>query len=151
MESDKPSRLYFDTYIAMIQNAPGTQMFRHFYVQSGEGRKFDALEDGENACAFFVSSVLKLFDKIHSVHGTVANTVKELEETGWEKVDNPIAGDVIIWKANAKANNHEHIGFSLGNKQAASTSSAKKEVTKHDLDFGSESRPIRSVYRMNQW
>src|SRR5438045_3443452 len=115
----KPERLYFKTYLAMIANAPGTNMFRHFYLQRPDGSEFDAIGDGDNACAFFVSSVLRLFDKLQGIHGTVGSTIRDLEESGWITVSEPQPGDIISWEPHQSADGpHGHIGFYLGDNQA---------------------------------
>lgn len=83
----------------MIENAPATNLFRHFYLRRPDGSEFDAIGDGENACAFFVSSILVIIGKIQGVHGTVASTLEDLEESGWAKYPyEPQPGDVISWE-----------------------------------------------------
>jgi hypothetical protein len=41
-------------------------MFRNFYVRTDSGGEFDALDDGYNSCAFYVSSILAIFNKLSS-------------------------------------------------------------------------------------
>jgi hypothetical protein len=148
----KPERLNFKTYLAMIENAPGTNMFRHFYLRHPDGNEFDAIGDGENACAFFVSSMLKLFDKVQGVHGTVASTLRDLEESGWTQVPQPEPGDVISWEPHQSPDGpHGHIGFYLGDNQAVSTSTSKKTVAIHDLHYGSQKRRIIAIYNYPKW
>jgi ribosomal protein S18 acetylase RimI-like enzyme len=148
----KPQRLYFKTYLAMIENSPGTNMFRSFYLRQPDGREFDAIGDGENACAFFVSSVLKLFDKVQWIHGTVGSTIRDLEESGWTQVSEPRPGDVISWEPHTSPDGqHGHIGFYVGDKLAVSTSSSRKTVARHDLHFGQEQRKVIGAYHYPKW
>ena len=148
----KPTRLIFKTYLAMIENAPGTNIFRHFYLRRPDGTEFDAIGDGENACAFFVSSVLRLFEKVQGIHGTVDSTLRDLEESGWIKISQPQPGDIISWEPHRSADGlHGHIGFYLGNDDAVSTSTSKKTVAKHDLHYGDAQRPVIAVYHYPKW
>ncbi len=151
-ESDKLQRLYFKTYLKVIKNSIGTQMFRNFYVEGKDGKEFDALDDGENSCAFFTSSILVIFAKIKAIHGTVANTEKDILGSGWIQVDEPKPGDILVWEAQEFPDGkHEHIGFYVGNDRAISTSSAEKKVIEHELNFGSRQRKIVKIYRVERW
>jgi hypothetical protein len=148
----KFQRLYFRTYLSVIAGAPGTAMFRHFYLRRPDGSEFDAIGDGENACAFFVSSVLRLFGTVKGVHGTVESTLRDLEESGWTRITDPQPGDVLSWEPHQSADGpHGHVGFYLGDHLAVSTSTAKKTVARHDLQFGSEQRPVIAVFRYPKW
>jgi hypothetical protein len=126
-------------------------MFRHFYLQAHDESEFDAIEDGSNACAFFVSSVLTIFQKLKAVHGTVNATILDLEESGWQTLTELRPGDVIIWEATAKNDGHQHIGIYVGDNQAVSTSTAQRKVAKHDIHFDDDNRAITHIYRMNTW
>jgi hypothetical protein len=149
---EKPERLYFKTYLAMINNSPGSRMFRNFYLRLADGAEFDAVANGQNACAFFVSSLLALFGKVHGIHGTVATTIRDLEELGWQKIGTPQPGDVVLWERRDQGDGeHEHLGFFVGAGRAVSTSSSKGEVAEHDLHFGSEARAVTAYYRFPNW
>lgn len=153
-QPDKPTRLYFKSYIQMIHNAVGSNVFRNFYVETPGRGIFDALDDGYNSCAFFVSAILVIFKKLHGVHGTVARTVQDLEESGWHLVGTPQAGDILVWKAEQFDDGlKEHIGFSIGNGNgnAISTSSTKNVPVVHDQHFGQANREITKIYRMTNW
>jgi len=126
-------------------------MFRHFYLQSPDGSEFDAIEDGANACAFFVSSVLTIFNKIEAVHGTIASTIKDLEQSGWQVVEQPSPGDVIVWAPSETSLGHAHIGFYVGKNEAISTSASQREVIRHELNFGSHKRKITHIYHLPNW
>lgn len=111
---EKPKRLYFKTYLQLIRNSIGTEMFRNFYIQMADGTEMDALSDGSNSCAFYVSSVLTLFGKHSGVHGTIKSTVTDLSHSGWRQVDEESiqAGDVIVWDAvELEGARYEHVGF----------------------------------------
>lgn len=148
----KPERLYFKTYLSMVENAPGTNMFRRVYLKRPDGSEFDAIGDGDNACAFFVSSVLRLFDKVNGVHGTVESTIRDMEKSDWTRVEHPEPGDAISWEPHQSPDGpHGHIGFYLGDNRAVSTSTSKKTVTIHNLHFGTAQRQVVAVYRFTAW
>lgn len=123
-------------------------MFRNFYIQTADGSEVDALSDGDNSCAFYVSSVLTLFGKHSGVHGTVRSTVTDLYNSGWQPVEQADIrpGDVIVWDDLDQEG--AHIGFYIGEGRAVSTSSTEKKVVEHDAQ--SDFRAIGSVFR-HQW
>ncbi|HET7827436.1 MAG TPA: hypothetical protein VFK97_01040, partial [Candidatus Saccharimonadales bacterium] len=82
-EPGKPQRLYFESYIQLIRNSVGANTWRNFYVKTPSQDRFDALEDGDKSCAFFVSSILLMFKKVDSVHATVQSTVEDMKNHGW--------------------------------------------------------------------
>lgn len=147
----KLKRLYFKTYVQLIKNSVGSDLFRNFYVEDLKQGEFDALDDGVNSCAFFVSAVLKIFGKLSAVHGTVDNTIKDLEESGWEEVCAPKPGDVIVWEAQKFEDGYkQHIGFSIGDGKAISNSWKKRTPIEHDQSFEG-SRKISQVFRFTNW
>lgn len=151
-EPAKPQRLYFKTYLQVIDNSVGSNLFRNFYVTLPDRGEFDALDDGENSCAFFVSSILVIFKKLNSIHGTVESTVKDLKELGWIEADKPKEGDVLVWEAIQFDDGlKEHIGFSIGNGKAISVLWKKKTPIGHDDHFGEANRKITHIYRMSDW
>lgn len=150
-QPEKPKRLYFKTYIKLLHNSVGSNLFRNFYVESSDQGVFDALKDGVNSCAFYVSSVLVIFKKISAVHGTVQSTVKDLQESGWQLVDKPKEGDVIVWEAQQFDDGlKEHIGFALEDNKAISISWTEKAPVIHSQDFDGE-RKINQVFRATDW
>ncbi len=151
-QSQKPVRRYFKTYMQVIHNSIGSNLFRNFYVHTGESGDFDALDDGNNSCAFFVSAILVLFKQLEGIHGTVEGTVNDLLVSGWVEVDKPQEGDVLVWEARQFDDGlKEHIGFSLGSDRAISTSWAKKTPIEHDLNFGESNRKLTRIFRMPDW
>jgi hypothetical protein len=152
MAEEKPRRLQFKTYLQMIRNSAGTEMFRNWYVETREQGEFDAMSDGEDSCAFYVSAILKIFSKVNAVHGTVASTVKDLEESGWAEVEKPEPGDVLVWEAKQFGDKKQrHIGFYMGSGKALSTSWKEKKVVEHDLNFAEQNRKIEQIFRISKW
>jgi hypothetical protein len=141
-----------DSFLQFIKNSIGTRMFRNSYY-SLNNKKTDILQNGSLSCAVFASSLLFIFKFIKDVHATVDGTIRDLEESGWEKVNKAAAGDVIIWEAiEVKGRSlHKHIGFYLGNNQAVSNSSKTGLIAKHHLTYGAKAgkpkRKIESIYR----
>lgn len=94
----KPTRLLRETYLAVIRGSPGTRMFRHVYALIGE-RPRDLIRSGDLACAFFVSSVLRLSGLSRDVHLTVAATVRDLQRSGWRPARRPWKpGTILVWE-----------------------------------------------------
>ena len=120
-------------------------MFRNLYIVQN-GNKSDATNDGELSCAFYVSGLLVIFKLIKNVHGTVASTQKDLEESGWIKVINPIPGNIIIWEPMDNDQNvNEHIGFYIGREKAISNSSTKRKIIIHNWTYDN-TRKIKAIY-----
>lgn len=142
--NDKTERLLKKTYLKFIRNSIGSKMFRNFYLKQGD-ETFDSLKDGELSCAFYVSSVLTTFALIERIHGTVAVTVKDLENSGWARLDKPTPGDVIVWDADAAG--HEHIGFYIGRAMAVSNSTAKRKISKHHWTYN-DTRKVIAIYSL---
>lgn len=128
-------------------------MFRNFYVTTTERGEFDAFNDGEYSCAFFVSSLLLIFKKINRIHGLVNSTVEDLKSSGWQLVqDEPKAGDILVWEAIVfEEGPIEHIGFAIGGNRAVSTSWKQKSVVEHEINFGEQNRKIEQIFRMENW
>lgn len=149
---DKPRRLYFKTYLQIIRNSVGSNMFRNFYVETAKRGGFDALDDGDNSCAFYVSSILVIFKKISGVHGLVSRVVDDMKVSGWTVVDKPQVGDVLVWEAEEQHDGwHEHIGFYIGKNRAISTSSSAKTPVEHDINFGDANRKTTQIFRLESW
>ncbi|MBP9855957.1 MAG: hypothetical protein KBC48_01460 [Candidatus Pacebacteria bacterium] len=142
--------LLLDTYLAMINNAVGSEMFKNGYA-SFDGVKKDVVNDGELSCAIFVSSILKIFSLIDDVHATVTSTVKKMEEAGWQKTEELIPGSVLVWEGIdfGGGDLHTHIGFYIGNDQAISNDFRTKKIIKHHFKYvGDElgERAITAIY-----
>lgn len=127
-------------------------MFRNFYVETSRRGEFDALDDGENSCAFYVSSVLVVFKKISGIHGLVGRVIDDMKGSGWIEVDSPQPGDVLVWEAQEFPDGrHEHIGFCISEGRAISTSRTAKTPIEHDINFGDANRKITQIFRMDNW
>ncbi len=61
---EKPTLLPKESYLAMIKNSVGTNMFRNLYATSG-GEVQDIVREGELSCAYFVSSILYIFKLVN--------------------------------------------------------------------------------------
>lgn len=148
----KLQKLYFRTYIQMIHDSVGTNMFRHLYAKGKlDLKEVDALDDGYNSCAYYVSSILKLFGKATDFHATVARTVEDLIDSGWVVTKRPKAGDVVVWEAQKFDDGwHKHIGFCIGNGRAISNSWTERVPIEHDLYFDGQ-RGAEQFLTFNSW
>jgi len=138
--------LLLDSYLSFIKNCVGSNAFRNFYAQVN-GKKQDVLKDGVLSCAFFVSSVLVIFGLIKKAHRNVANTLKDLEESGWKKVKKLKPGAIIVWEdiKVSDGNWHSHIGFYLGKGRAVSNNTPTRVPIEHHYTFHSK-RKISMIY-----
>ncbi len=149
---EKPERLYFKSYLKVIKNSIGSNMFRNFYVQTQSRGEFDALGDGYDSCAFFVSAVLVIFKKLADFHGIVDSTIEDLKKSGWQEVDEPKPGDVLVWEPKEFPEGPSmHIGFYIGDSKAISSSIKTKTPVEHEMNFGEGKRKIINIFRIENW
>ena len=136
-----------ETYLKMIRNAEGTNLFRNLYANL-RGGKIDILRDGDLSCTFFTSSILWHFRLLgEGPHANTVGFINDLEKSGWKKTDEPKEGDVLIWESQqgASGEEHPHNGFYLGGETAISSSDTKQTPVTHDLTFGG-TRKITAIY-----
>lgn len=155
MSSPVIKPLLFETYLAMINNAVGSQMFKNGYA-SIDGIKTDVLKDGELSCAIFVSSILRIFGLIDDIHATVSSTVKKMEEFGWQKTEELKPGCVLTWEAIdfGSGDSHSHIGFYVGQDEAVSNDFRTKKIIKHHFKYEGDElgrREILAIYTHPQF
>lgn len=130
MPNSSIKKLVGKNYISFIERLPGSAMWQHLFVIDEHGNEKDVINKGELACAYMVSSVLTIFQAIDKPHATVATTVRQMQEAGWQETKNPTVGSVVVWK--------DHIGFYLAQDHVISTSSESAVVKRHavTLDDG---------------
>lgn len=140
-----------ESYLAMIRNAIGANLFRNLYA-TVDGEKKDILKDGQLSCASFVSSILYLLYLIKTPHTTVAGLERDLVGSGWKKTDAPHPGDILVWEPSLQADEvNAHVGFFIGGDRAISNSWQTRTPTEHHVTFGtnadrSPARAITTVY-----
>ena len=120
------------TLFKLIENSIGTKLFRnnYFFV---DGKSKDLLRNGELSCAFYVSSILYLLKLIKDVHTTVQGTIKDMEESGWYKIEKPKKGAVILYEPGKHG--HYHLGFYWSKNKAVSNVSYKRSPQFHPLNY----------------
>ncbi len=135
-----------DSYLAVIKNALGSNMFRNFYAEV-DGVKKDILEDGNLSCAIFVSNVAHMFGLIKGPHTTVKSTIVDLEQSGWYEIEKIEIGAVLHWESVdfGKTGMHEHIGFYMGEGIAISNSATKGYPVEHSYDYEGK-RKIEKIF-----
>lgn len=116
-------------------------MFRHLYVLENNKRK-DILQKGDLSCAYYVSSILKIFDLISSPHATVRGTLEDMAKKGWHSGKKLKPGNVLVWEAIRFSNGstHQHLGFYLGNNKAMSNSLKKGTPAIHHFTYGRQAK-----------
>lgn len=132
------------SYLAMIRNAAKGEnyMFRNLYALV-DGVEQDINQDGVLACSFFASAVLYINKLIKDMHAGVTGLERDLVASGWERIDEPREGAVLLWEAQ---NAHRHIGFSLGNGRAVSNASGGSGVPTEHSDTYDGTRKIESIW-----
>lgn len=124
-------------------------MFRNLYLEKN-GRKFDATEDGELSCAFFVSNLLLIWGLISEGHATIKGAIKDMKKNGWKEISlkEVKVGDVVVWqeKKSDKGRIRSHMGFYIGNKKTISHSDGIKAISFHHWTYNNK-RKIIAVYR----
>ncbi|MFH0891446.1 MAG: hypothetical protein V1867_01560 [Candidatus Falkowbacteria bacterium] len=150
--------LHFDTYIRTIRNSVGTMMFRNAYLLKKQRQKnaiVDATEDGNIACAFYLSSVLLLFGIIKEKHLTVKSTVADMEKSGWIKIKRPRVGSVIVWEPKLQTSGRvtRHIGFYIGKGTAISHRDDTRTPREHQWLYKDEgeTRKVEAIYWHPYW
>jgi len=145
----------YDSYLKMIKNSVGTKMFRNLYLDKN-GRRFDATEDGELSCAYFVSNLLLIWGLISKGHATIRSTLKDMLKNGWKKLapsdDGVRPGDVIVWEEKKfnKGRIRFHIGFYIGDKKTISHSDGVKAISCHHWTYNNK-RKIIAIYRWSKF
>ena len=137
--------LFRENYLSMLESSPNTRMFSHLFAKI-EGKKQDILRDGNLSCAYFVSSILKLFGLIKDVHATVDGTIKDMEASGWDRIKNPKKGAVLVWEEkDFNDGKHKHIGFFLGKDMAISNSNKKRKPAVHHWTH-EDKRKVEAIF-----
>ncbi len=139
--------LPYNTYLAVIKNSVDSDIFRNLYAKI-DGKKVDIVRNGNLSCAFYVSSVLTIFQLIPKPHGTVEGTIKDLVQSGWNKLKTPKIGSVLVWEELNfnDGEKHKHIGFYIGDNKAISNSEKLGQPKIHHWTYGTIKRkPVRKV------
>jgi hypothetical protein len=144
--------LKYESYLKTIKNSVGAKIFRNTYVTDGQ-KKFDLYDDGRYSCAFFVTTILLMFQLIDAPYARVESAVKNMKKSGWQKrkKKKPRPGDVIIWELAEHDDHdfHEHIGFYIGSNQAISTSRKARTQVRHHCQkdaITGQPRKITAIY-----
>lgn len=135
----KPTLALFPSYIAMIENSVGANVYRKLYFTI-DGKDIDVLEDGDLSCAVFVTTILFVFGLIKERHTTVNGTIEDIESFGWYKIQKPKKGALILWgfkkKDDGTQGKHRHVGFYIDEHTAISNDSPTRIVSSHHPTYG---------------
>jgi hypothetical protein len=129
------------TLFKLIENSIGTKLFRNNYFFI-DGKSKDLLRNGELSCAFYVSSILYLLKLIKDIHTTVQRTIRDMEESGWYKIEKPKKGAVILYEPGKQG--HYHLGFYWSKNKAVSNVYYKRSPQFHPLNY--QRRKILAFY-----
>lgn len=120
-KKSKVKILLYPTYLQLIKNSIRSHLFCDLYALV-DGQRKNITENGRLSCAFFVSTLLRIFGLVNNLCPTVNGLIKELKMNGWQKVNKPKPGAVIIWQAKKYSDGsiHKHAGFYIGKNRAIS-------------------------------
>lgn len=143
---DKVEFMLFDSYLAAINNAVGSDFFRDLFVKIN-GEQINVAGHGQRSCALLVSWILRVFNLIGGTHANTASTIKDIENSGWVRIDQPKIGCIILWEAMLQGEDKsQHVGFYIGNDEAISNDWVSKVPAKHHWTFGEKNGwPVRKV------
>jgi len=144
MRKQKIKLLFKDSYLAMIKNSVGSNMFFNRYSLIN-GKKIDIIKSGKYriACAFFVSTILLFSKLIQEPHLTVDGVEWDLKKSGWFKIKKPKIGCIVIWeKTKVGDKETRHAGFFIGSNKAISTHHQTGKPYIHNLKY----RKIESIW-----
>lgn len=117
-----------ESLLAVLEGSLGTAMFRTLYRTLDSGLD-DVIDDGDLACAFYLSTILSMFGLTSGgVHTTVRLTLDDMEASGWVKVETPEPLAVVLWgeKQGDDGRRHFHIGFCVDETTAIEHSAITK-------------------------
>ncbi len=151
--------LFKKNYLAMIRNAATGEnhLFQNFYITI-DGTERDALKSGALGCGTVASSILYLQNAmleflkkprwIGFTHANVPAVEKDMEEHGWQIIDDLREGAVITWEPRPGADGtpHLHMGFYLGDGMAMSNGSNSTLMPKEHPVDADEGRKIARIW-----
>ena len=133
----------------MIQRSIDSDLFRTLYAKVDSEEK-DILRDGKLSCAYFVSSILFHCKLVADLHTTVRGLEADLNRSGWQKIEQPKVGSVLVWEPKLLPDGsiRKHSGFYLGGTQAISNSTVHRVPKIHRVNFEPEGeyRAIEAIY-----
>lgn len=134
---------------AALENSIGTARYRTLYRRMPDDTLDDVINNGDLACAYFCSDILRSFRLIDDTHTTVRVTLEALEKAGWYQVAEPEALAVIVWgeKHGDDGRPHFHIGICIDATHAIEHSAITKSprkigITELTMPDGSPRPPI---------
>jgi len=129
--------LSYQNYLQIIKASQNSKMFQRLYVLENNKKK-DILKNGELSCAYYVSSILKIFDLISQPHATIKSAIRDMRQNGWQPTKKLKPGSVLIWQEKKFVDGtiHQHLGFYLGNNKAISNSTEKGLPIIHHFTYG---------------
>ena len=141
----KVERRIFDSYMAFTKNSVGSKSWSQYYADI-DGVKTEIVQDGNLACAYFVSSVLRIFNLIERVHMTVPRTVADMKESGWAEIDKARPGAVVVYDdAHFSNGSFPHIGICTSGETAISNNYKAGTPIEHNIVITNEDGSERKI------
>jgi hypothetical protein len=136
MKGEPGQLALFDSYMAVIENSPGSHLFRNAYFHV-DGERVDVLNNGDLSCAVFVTAILKLFDLSPEINTTVHGAIEAMLSSGWNEINEARRGCVFVWESHPgdDGHQHKHIGFCTGPNTAISNNWQNRCPIVHGHDY----------------
>ncbi|MBL7155260.1 MAG: hypothetical protein ISS88_02025 [Candidatus Portnoybacteria bacterium] len=151
MRKPKLKILTYQNYLQIIKASQGSQMFQRLYVLENNKKK-DIFKNGQLSCAYYLSSILKIFDLISQPHATVKSTINDMRQSGWQPTKKLKPGNVLVWEEKKFSDGtiHQHLGFYLGQDKAISHRLEKKMPVVHHFTYGQteDNQPKRKIIQI---
>lgn len=153
-EENAPLAL-LETFLTVTRKSVGCEMFQTLYVTRHNGLE-DVIGNGDLACAYYVSSILHMFNLIKGgVHTTVSMTVNDMLDSAWSVSlgSQPQPGDIVVWEEKLSSSDrkvHRHIGICIDSVHAVSNDSKTGVPALHRinglLDQNGKERGVEAYY-----
>jgi hypothetical protein len=126
---------FYANYLEMIKKSVWSTMFQNFWVETHEWDKKDTTQWWNLSCAYFVSSILKIYNRINTPTDMIQNTLNQIKEH-WRYEINPLThpNEIPSWSILLRQEwfwpswNHAHIWFYMWNEQSVSNDSAESRI-----------------------
>lgn len=138
-------RRVFDSYLAFTNNSISSHSWSQYYADIN-GVKTEIVHDGDRACAYFVSSILRIFNLIELVHMTVPSVIADMKKSDWYQIESARVGAVIVYDSiKIKNKSFPHIGICVSDNKVVSNSDKTGTPIEHDLAMTNPDGSERTV------
>ena len=141
--------LQFENYLEAIRKSVDSKFFQTTLAEI-DGEKKDITNHGQYSCASHVSGILILFTEfglLKARHVGLSGLIKDMEESGWYKIDKPRIGSILQWeRMHRRGTSNNHIGFYIGDQKAVCNDPDEGIPIVRHYTFGEKNgEPVRKI------